>query len=148
MFSVGTSRSKHRCNGTWRFKSMPRIRLAFVMLGVWVTLLFSSQFNITAPNTSTVQFTIFGASLWWPRLSLVVESEVVTAVLMKRPVFGDITSYSALKNSLHVPPKRRVMFNGLYGVISQKFDLLSLVGWWWRYGWCVTCCAGVWLSPW
>jgi hypothetical protein len=59
------------------------------------------------------------------------KSDVTSNDGMKSPVFWDITQRSPLKvnrvseerGSAYVPPKRRLTFNGVYGVIPQKTEL-------------------------
>jgi hypothetical protein len=82
------------------------------------------------------------------RSTFLVGFEVLATVVMKNSVFWDITPCSQLKvkaasNSLsrwflarliprpwrwrrHVPPKRRLTFNGLHFVISQKIELFYI----------------------
>jgi hypothetical protein len=48
--------------------------------------------------------------------------EVLTAVVMKSMIFWDITPCRWRR---YVPPKSRLTFNGLHGVISQKMVFFS-----------------------
>jgi hypothetical protein len=64
----------------------------------------------------------------------VVGSEVLTAMVMKRSIFWDITLCSPLKVGWHfkgmwrwhVSPKHRLTCNGLRSVISRKIKLLTV----------------------
>jgi hypothetical protein len=59
-----------------------------------------------------------------------IGSEVLAAVVMNNSIFWDVTPCSPLKVNrrfegipkLHVPPKRRLIFTGIRGVVSQKTE--------------------------
>jgi hypothetical protein len=60
-------------------------------------------------------------------ITLFVGFEVLTAVVMKSSVFWDTTLRSPLEvnRRFDVHPKRRLTFNGIHGVISQKTELFT-----------------------
>jgi hypothetical protein len=109
-------------------------------------ILFSRTSNLTsiASNFGT------GSCDWVLSMRSGRYSSVLIISYVKTSIFCDITAYSSLKSQQifrrnmsllssgstysstmkwgwNIPPKRRLTFNGLYGVISQKMELFNVL---------------------
>jgi hypothetical protein len=137
----------------WRYRHVSstdhRIEIQITELLIHIFKIYFLYVGYSYLPIITLSWMIFKSIiLWWHR-----GFEVLTAVVMKSSIFWDITSCSPFKANRrfggkcrlcflsvwcwllawpifkpwrwrrHVPPKRRLTFNGLHGIIFKKMEL-------------------------